>query len=158
MSEKGKGGDGIKIVAENRKAFHNYAIEERFEAGLVLKGTEVKSLRMGKANLLDSYAILKNGEMFLLNAHIPPYALGNRENHDPLRTRKLLLHKSELHKMWSKSDIKGYSLIPLKLYFKNGIAKVEIGVGRGKKLHDKRESTKEREAARQMDRLKRHTR
>lgn len=158
MSEKGKSGEGIKIVAENRKAFHNYAIEERTEAGIVLKGTEVKSLRNGKANLQDSYAIIKNGEMFLLNAHIPPYALGNRENHDPLRTRKLLLHKNEIHKLWSKSDIKGYSVIPLKIYFKKGRAKVELGVGRGKKLHDKRESTKEREAHRQMDRLKRQLR
>lgn len=158
MSKKGDATEGIKIVAENRKAFHNYSIEERFEAGLVLKGTEVKSLREGKANLLDSYAILKSGEMFLLNAHIPPYATGNRENHEPLRTRKLLLHKNEIHKLWTKSDIKGYSLIPLKIYFKKGLAKVEIGVGRGKKLHDKRESSKERDASREMDRLKRRTR
>lgn len=149
---------GIKVVAENRKARHNYSIEDKFEAGLVLKGTEVKSLREGKANLLDSYAIFKNNEMFLLNTHIPPYHLGNRENHDPMRTRKLLLHRAELNKIWGKSEIKGYSLIPLKIYFKNGLAKVEIGIGRGKKMHDKREATKEREATRQMDRLKRLTR
>ncbi len=154
MSDKKEDG-GIKIVAENRKARHNYFIEDRFEAGMVLKGTEVKSLREGKANLMDSYAIFKNGELFLLNVHIPPYATGNRENHDPLRTRKLLLHRSELSKIWGRAEIKGNSLIPLKIYFKKGLAKVEIGLGKGKKLHDKRESTKEREADRQMQRLKR---
>lgn len=156
MTEKKKD-TGIKIVAENRKARHNYFIESHFEAGMVLKGTEVKSLREGKANLSDSYAIMKNGEMFLLNTHIPPY-MTIRENHDPLRTRKLLLNRSELDKIWALADLKGNSLIPLKIYFKNGKAKVEIGIGKGKKLFDKRESTKERDANRQMDRLKRITR
>jgi len=156
VSEKKKDG-GIKIVAENRKARHNYFIEEHFEAGIVLVGTEVKSLRDGKANLSDSYAIVKNGEMFLLNTHIPPY-MTIRENHDPLRTRKLLLNRSEIEKMWERTELKGHALIPLKIYFKDGRAKVEIGVGKGKKLFDKRESTKERDAIRQMDRLKRITR
>lgn len=143
-------GGGIKIICDNRKARHNYFIEDRFEAGICLKGTEVKSLRDGKANLMDAYAIFKSGELFLLNAHISPYTLGNRANHEPLRTRKLLLHRSELSKLWGKIEIKGYSLIPLKMYFKKGIAKVEIGIGKGKKLHDKRASTKEREEKKAM--------
>jgi SsrA-binding protein len=147
---------GIKIICENRKARHNYHIEDRFEAGMVLRGTEVKALRDGKANLQDAYAILKSGELFLLNAHINPYALGNRENHDPLRTRKLLLHRAELSKLWGKMEIKGYSLIPLKMYFKKGKAKIEIALGKGKKLHDKRASTKEREANRQMAKVMKH--
>lgn len=145
---------GIKIITENRKAFHRYFIEDRYEAGLVLQGTEVKSLREGKANLQDSYAVFKNRELFLINAHINPYTMGNRENHEPLRSRKLLLKRSELDKLWGKTEIKGYSLIPLKMYFKKGIAKVELGVGRGKKAHDKRAATKEREANRQMQRLR----
>lgn len=148
--------DGIKIVCENRKAYHNYSIGDKFEAGIVLQGTEVKSLRTGKANLMDSYAIFKGTELFLLNCHIAPYEMGNRMNHDPLRTRKLLLHRNELDKIWGRGEIKGFSLIPLKLYFKNGIAKVEIGIGKGKKLFDKRRSTKEKEVKRQMDRLKRN--
>lgn len=156
MSEKPSG--GIKIVAENRKARHNYFIEEKYEAGLVLMGTEVKSLRDGKCNLQDSYAIFKSNQMYLINAHIPPYAQGNRENHEPERTRKLLLNRSEMNKLWTKIEIKGYSLVPLKIYFSKGIAKVEIGVGRGKKNFDKRASTKAREETRDMDRLKRSIR
>lgn len=144
----------IKIITENRKAFHRYFIEDRYEAGLVLQGTEVKSLREGKANIGDAYAVFKNRELFLLNAHITPYTMGNRENHEPLRSRKLLLKRSELDKLWGKTEVKGYSLIPLKMYFKKGIAKVELGVGRGKKAYDKREATKEREANRQMQRLR----
>lgn len=144
---------GIKIITENRKARHNYFIEDKFEAGMCLTGTEVKSLRDGKANLADAYAIFKNGELFLLNAHISPYTQGSRANHEPLRTRKLLLHRAELSKLWGKIEIKGYSLVPLKMYFKNGVAKIEIALGKGKKLHDKRESTKEREAQRQMDKI-----
>lgn len=149
---------GIKIIAENRKARHNYFIEDKYEAGMVLRGTEVKALREGKANLSDAYAVFQRGELFLLNAHIPPYKMANRENHDPLRTRKLLLNSEELKKLYGKIEIKGYSLIPLKMYFKKGLAKIEVGLGRGKKLHDKRATTKEREAARQMDRLKRQSR
>lgn len=148
-------GTGIKIVCENRKARHNYTITEKMEAGMVLRGTEVKSLREGKANLQDAYAIFKNGELFLLNANIPVYAHGNRQNHEPQRTRKLLMKKAEIQKLWGRSELKGMSLIPLKIYFKKGIAKVELGVGKGKKLHDKRQSTKEREVKRTLDRLTR---
>lgn len=151
--------EGIKIICDNRKAYHNYSIEEKFEAGMSLKGTEVKSLRGGKATLGESYAIFKDGELYLFNAHIPPYEMGNRENHDPKRSRKLLLHRAELAKLWGKKEIRGYSLIPLKMYFKKGIAKVEIGLGRGKKSHDKRQSIKDRDEKRQMDKvMKRHQR
>lgn len=152
------GESGIKIICENRKARHNYFIEDRFEAGMCLKGSEVKSLREGKANLQDAYAVFTRGELFLMNAHIAPYVMANRENHEPLRSRKLLLHKAELSKLWGKKEIRGYSLIPLKMYFKKGRAKVEIAIARGKKSHDKRASTKEREAKRQLDRLKRTAR
>jgi SsrA-binding protein len=150
---KVSGGGGIKIVCDNRKAFHNYSIEEKMEAGMVLTGTEVKSLRAGTANLRDAYAVLKSGELFLINSHINPYAQGNIANHDPLRTRKLLLKREELSKLWGKLEIKGYSLIPLKIYFKNGIAKVELGIGTGKKSHDKRASIKERDAKRDMAKI-----
>jgi SsrA-binding protein len=143
----------MKIICDNRNAFHNYSFEEKFEAGLVLKGTEVKSLRNGKANLRDAYAVFRQGELFLINAHIGPYEQGNRENHEPLRSRKCLLHKLELQKLWGRAEIKGNVLIPLKLYFKEGIAKVEIGLGKGKKLHDKRATSKEREAKRYMDKV-----
>ncbi|NBX68259.1 MAG: SsrA-binding protein SmpB [Proteobacteria bacterium] len=149
MSETG----GIKIISDNRKAFHNYTVEEKFEAGIVLKGTEVKSLREGKANLQDSYGLLKGGELFLLNAHIPPYKMGNRENHDPLRTRKLLLNRSELSKLWGKLETQGYSVIPLKMYFKKGLVKLEMGIAKGKKSHDKRQATKEKEVKRAMAKL-----
>ncbi len=141
---------GIKIICDNRKAFHNYFIEEKFEAGIVLTGTEVKSLRDGKANLNDSYAFFRNSELFLLNCHISPYVLGNRQNHEPTRTRKLLLNRSELDKIWTRAEIKGNALIPLKMYFKKGRAKVEIGVGKGKKAFDKRASKKERDVKREM--------
>lgn len=144
---------GIRIISENRKAFHNYYVEDKFEAGIILKGTEVKSLREGKANLQDSYGLLKSGELFLLNAHIPPYKLGNRENHDPLRTRKLLLNRSELSKLWGKLETQGYSVIPLKMYFKDGLVKVEMALAKGKKSHDKREATKEKEIKRAMAKL-----
>lgn len=141
---------GIKIICDNRKAGHNYFLEERFEAGMVLTGTEVKSLRAGKANLQDAYAILKNGELFLINAHIAPYTMGNRENHDPLRTRKLLVKKSELHKLFGKSEVRGFTLVPTKMYFKKGRAKVEIALAKGKTGIDKRQTTKEREAKREL--------
>jgi SsrA-binding protein len=148
-----KNEEGIKIICENRKAWHNYLIEEKFEAGIVLKGTEVKSLRSGKANLMDSYAIFKGDEVFLLNAHIPPYSHGNLLNHEPLRSRKLLLNRDEIKKLWTRIEIKGLSLIPLKLYFKKGICKVEIGIGKGKKSFDKRASEKEREVKRSLDKI-----
>lgn len=149
---------GIKIICDNRKAFHDYSFEEKWEAGIVLAGTEVKSLREGKASLRDGYAILKNGELFLLNAHMTPYSHAGHTNHDPLRTRKLLLHKAELQKLWSKLSIRGYTLIPLKLYFKEGIVKVELGLGKGKKSHDKRATEKERDAKRNLNRVKRRNR
>lgn len=152
------GGGGIKIICDNKKAFHDYFIEDRFEAGMVLKGTEVKSLREGKANIRDSYAHFKGGELFLLNAHISPYMHGNRENHEPTRTRKLLLKHSELSKLWGKLEIRGYSLIPIKMYFKAGIAKIEIGLAKGKKAHDKRASTKEKEAKRELAKVAKHAR
>ncbi len=140
------------IVAKNRKAFHDYFIEETFEAGLSLVGTEVKSLRQGKANLKDSYALIKDGEAFLLNCHISPYSHGNLQNHDPVRTRKLLLHKKEINKIWGKTSQQGLTLIPLKLYFKNGKAKVEIGLAKGKRQYEKRDSIKAREANREIER------
>lgn len=140
------------VIASNRKAYHDYFIEDTYEAGISLLGTEVKSLREGRANLKDSYAIIKDGEAFLLNCHISPYSHGNIQNHDPLRTRKLLLHKKEISKMWSKTTQQGLTLMPLKLYFKNGKAKVEIGIAKGKRQYEKRESIKEREANREIER------
>ena len=139
-----------KAVATNRKAYHDYFIEEKFEAGMVLKGTEVKSLRLGKANLNDSFALVKSGEAFLHNLHISPYDFGNRENHDPDRMRKLLLHKKEITKLFSKVREQGYSLVPLRIYFKNGLVKVEMGLAKGKKLYDKREDMKEKDMRRDV--------
>lgn len=141
---------GEKIICNNKKAFHNYFIEEKFEAGMVLRGTEVKSLRLGKANLNDSFALVKNGEAFLNNLHISPYDFGNRENHDPERVRKLLLHRKEIDKLHSKVREQGYSLVPLRLYFKNGLVKVEMGLAKGKKLYDKREDMKKEDQRREM--------
>jgi SsrA-binding protein len=141
-----------KIVTTNRKAFHDYHIQETYEAGISLLGTEVKSLREGRANLKDSYVIIKNGEAFLLNCHISPYSHGNIQNHDPLRTRKLLLHKKEINKLWGNISQKGYTLIPLKIYFKNRKAKVEIGLARGKRQYEKRAAIKEKEAQREIER------
>ncbi len=143
---------GMKIVTQNRKAFHDYSIEETLEAGIALTGTEVKSLREGKANLKDSYVLIKDSEALLLNCHISPYAHGNIMNHDPLRTRKLLLHKKEIIRLQGKALQKGYSLIPLKIYFKGSRAKVEIGLARGKKMYEKRETIKKREADREIER------
>ncbi|MGA7826250.1 MAG: SsrA-binding protein SmpB, partial [Geobacteraceae bacterium] len=130
--------------------YHNYFIEEKFEAGMVLTGTEIKSLRLGNANMNDSFAIVKNGEAFLNNLHITPYEFGNRENHDPDRMRKLLLHKKEIAKLFGKIREQGYSVVPLRLYFKNGLAKVEIGLAKGKKLYDKREDMKQKDHNRDM--------
>ena len=144
---------GIKIICENRKARYNYSLSDKYEAGIVLTGTEVKSCREGKANLQDSYAIFKSNELFLLNANIAVYTQGNRENHEPLRTRKLLMHDHELKKIWSKIETEGYSLIPLKLYFKRGKVKAEVAIAKGKKAHDKRASIKEREAKRHMQKV-----
>jgi len=145
----------MKIVAQNRKAFHDYFIEETLEAGMVLTGTEVKSLRDAKANLMDSYVLIKDNEVFLFNCHISPYTHGNIMNHDPVRTRKLLLHKKELIKLQAKAAQKGYSVIPLKLYFKDGRAKAEIGLAKGKKQYEKRETIKKKEADREIQRAMR---
>lgn len=143
----------MKIVCQNRKAYHDYFIEETVEAGIQLLGTEVKSLREGKANLKDSYVIIKDSEPFLLNCHISPYSHGNIMNHDPLRTRKLLLHKKQIERLKGKIQQKGYTLIPLKIYFKGPYAKVEVGLAKGKRQFEKRETIKEREAKRTIEKV-----
>ncbi|MDO9264982.1 MAG: SsrA-binding protein SmpB [Desulfosalsimonadaceae bacterium] len=144
----------IKIVTKNRKAWHDYTIEEEIEAGMVLLGTEVKSLRSGMANLKDSYGKLQNGELFVHQMHISPYPFAYYDNHDPFRTRKLLLHQSELKRLEAKIRTKGISIIPLKVYFKGGKAKMTIGLAKGKHKYDKREAIKSREMDREMDRIK----
>ncbi|WP_306253400.1 SsrA-binding protein SmpB [Parvularcula sp. IMCC14364] len=149
---------GGKSVAENRKARHEYEIEDEFEAGLVLTGTEVKSLRTGKANIAESYASPEAGpagvEIWLINANIPEYRQGNRENHEPKRKRKLLLHKREANRLIGAVERKGYTIVPLRLYFNDrGMAKLKIGLGRGKALHDKRATEKSRDWNRQKQRL-----
>jgi SsrA-binding protein len=142
-----------KAVATNRKAYHDYFIEEKFEAGIMLQGTEVKSLREGRVNLQDSYASVKGDEIFLHHCHISPYSHGNIMNHEPLRTRKLLLHRKEIDKLLGKTKQQGLTLIPLRIYFsKRGLAKVELGLAKGKKQHDRRESIKTREAIREVER------
>ena len=151
---KKKKDDGQKIVADNRKARHLYFIESTLEAGLALAGSEVKSLRTGKANIAESYAMAKDGEIFLVNAYIPEYLMANRFNHEPRRTRKLLVHKSEARRLAAAVQREGMTLVPLKLYFNlKGTAKVELGVAKGKKLHDKRETAKTRDWARDKARL-----
>lgn len=139
-------------VATNRRARHEYEILETVEAGLVLRGTEVKSLRAGQVNFKDSYATVRNGEAWLLGCHISPYSHGTDANHDPERDRKLLLHRREIERLTGKIAERGLTLVPLRLYFKDGRAKVELGVARGKKLHDKRSALREREVRREMDR------
>ena len=141
-----------KLIAQNRKARHDYLIEDTVEAGLQLSGTEVKSCRAGKVNLSDSYAQVKDGEAWLLQCHIGPYSHGNRANHDPMRPRKLLLHRQEIERLGAKVAQDGRTLVPLRLYFKHGLAKAEIAVGRGKRAYDKRASQAERDADRQMRR------
>ena len=136
----------------NRKARFDYEIEDEYEAGIVLTGTEIKSIREGKANIKDSYAIIKNNEIYLLNTFISEYKEGNRFNHEETRTRKLLLHKKEIYKLRDKLEIEGYTLIPLKIYFVRGRAKVLIGVAKGKKLYNKKETIKERDIKREQDR------
>jgi SsrA-binding protein len=145
--------DHHKVVATNRKAYHDYFIEEKLEAGVMLRGTEVKSLRDGRVNLQDSYASVDNGEVFLHHCHISPYSHGNIMNHDPLRARKLLLHRKEINKLIGKTQQKGLTLIPLRVYFsKQGRAKVELALAKGKKQYDRRESIKAREAGREVER------
>ncbi len=138
-------------IAQNRKAYHDYHIEETIEAGIVLTGSEIKSIREGQVNLRDSYARPLNGELWLIGAHIARYDAASYQNHDPHRDRKLLLHRDQIAELASKARVKGFSIVPLKLYFKRGRAKVEIGLGRGKKLYDKRESIAKREAEREIE-------
>jgi len=145
MSEKNKQND-IKVIATNRKAYHDYFIEETIEAGIELKGTEVKSVRLGHVNLKDSFARVEDGEVFLYNMHISPYEKGNIFNVDPMRDRKLLLHKHEINRLAGYVQQKGYTLIPLKIYLKRGKIKVELAVAKGKKLYDKREAIAKRDA------------
>ena len=142
----------IKIIAENRKARRDYFIVDEYEAGLVLLGTEVKSLRQGRANLKDSYARIKDGELFVYQLHIAPYPFAYYDNHDPLRPRKLLLHKHEIKRLYGKMNEKGHTLIPLKLYFKSGKAKILLALAKGKRKYDKREAIKRRDAQRDLDR------
>ncbi len=144
----------IKIVTVNRKAKYNYFIEDTYEAGMVLLGTEVKSLRLGRVNLKDSYARIKKGEVFVHQMHIGDYPFASYENHDPLRKRKLLLHKYEIKKLYGKVNEKGFSLIPLRVYFQNGKAKMTIAIAKGKRRHDKRETIRRRDEKRDLDRAK----
>lgn len=146
--------DHIKIVAENRKARHNYFIEDTYEAGMVLLGTEVKSTRLGRVNLKDSYARIKNGEVFVYQMHISVYPFAYYGNHDPLRIRKLLLHKYEISKLYGKVNEKGFSLVPLKIYFQNGKVKLTLALARGKRQYDKRESIRRRDEQRDLERSK----
>lgn len=143
---------GTKLIAQNRKARHDYLIEETFEAGVVLVGTEVKSCREGRVNLADAYASAHNGEVWLQQCHISPYSHGNRANHEPTRPRKLLLHSGEIERLQVASAQGGRTLVPLRLYFKHGLAKLELAIARGKKTHDKRHALAERDAERRMRR------
>lgn len=143
---------GIKTITENKKAYHDYHIEETVEAGIVLTGTEIKSIRMGRVNLRDAYARPDKGEMWLYNAHIAPFPGGNRFNHEPTRTRKLLLNRREIDDFGAEVTRKGLTLVPLRVYLKNGMAKLELGLARGKKAYDKREAIAQRDAQRQVQR------
>ena len=140
-----------KLIAKNPTAYHNYTIENKLEAGIVLSGTEIKSIRMGKANLKDSYALIKNGEIYIIGMHISPYEHGNIFNKDPLRNRKLLLNKREINKLIGLTKQKGYNLVPISLYFKGNLVKVELGIGKGKKLYDKRQDIAEKDALRKIN-------
>lgn len=143
----------VKMISVNRQAYHDYIVERTIEAGISLVGTEIKSIRDGKANLRSSYALIRQGEVWLENAHIAVYDFGNRFNHEPLRRRKLLLHRREIAQLEAKVATKGLTLIPLKLYLKGGRAKIELGLCRGKKLYDKREAIAERDVKREMERI-----
>jgi SsrA-binding protein len=144
--------DRTKTIATNRKAHHDYLIEDTFEAGMVLQGSEMKSIRAGQVNLRDSYAAVRGGELWLLNAHISPYQQASYQNHEPRRDRKLLMHRREINRLTGKLQEKGLTLIPLQLYLKNGRAKIQLGLGRGKKSYDKRQSLRERDDQRQIER------
>lgn len=144
--------EGIQIICRNRRAFHEYAVEDTLECGLVLTGTEVKSLREGAGGLEDAYAKIEDGEVWLIGSDIPEYSMGNRMNHKPKRPRKLLLHRREIDKFAGKASQRGFTLVPLKMYFKNGRAKVELAVARGKQLHDKRQAAKKADAQKEIRR------
>lgn len=144
--------EAMKLVANNKKAYHDYFIEEKYECGIALHGTEVKSLRMGKCSIKEAFIRIENGEVFVYGMHVSPYEKGNIFNKDPLRVKKLLLHKQEIHKLLGKIKEKGYTLVPLQVYFSNGRAKVEIGLARGKKLYDKREDIAKKDARRETER------
>ena len=150
MAEQKTGGH--KQIAQNRKAYHDYFVDDRYEAGIALTGTEIKSVRAGGVNLKDAYCQIKNGEMWVVGMHISPYEKGNIFNKDPLRVRKLLLHKLEIRRLMSKIKEKGYTLVPLQVYFKGSLVKVEIGLARGKKLYDKRDDLAKKDAKREIDR------
>jgi SsrA-binding protein len=152
MSKASKPDSDVQSIAKNRQARHDYAIIDTWEAGVVLTGTEVKALREGKANISDAYGIVRNGEIFLLNLHISPYERGGYVNHDPTRTRKLLLHRKEIRRLIGAVEREGLTLIPLELYFRKGKAKVALALGKGKKLHDKRETARQRDAEREVAR------
>jgi SsrA-binding protein len=150
--KKDKDEEGIKIICRNRRAFHEYLIQEKLECGLVLTGTEVKSLREGSSSLEDAYAKIEDGELWMIGCEIPEYSMAHRMNHKPKRPRKLLLHRREIDKFAGKASERGFTLVPLRMYFKEGRAKVELAVARGKQLHDKRESLKKADALRDMRR------
>ena len=143
---------GIKVIATNKKAYHDYFIEETFETGIVLVGSEVKSIRQGSVNLKDTYCIVRDGELFIVNMHIAPYEKGSYFNEDARRTRKLLMHRKEIMKLLGKVQEKGYTLVPTKLYFKGSLVKMEIALAKGKELHDKRDSIKKRDQNRDLER------
>lgn len=153
-----KSGSGEKVIATNKKAYFDYFILEKLEAGISLLGTEVKAIREGRINLKDSYAMVRAGETYLLNCHISPYSHGNRANHDPVRSRKLLLHLREIRKLIGKTQEKGLTVVPLRVYLKRGRVKVELGVARGKKLIDKRETERRKEADREAKAAMKHRR
>ncbi len=157
-TKKEKEKPAIKVIAENRRARHNYELLEFFEAGIELAGTEVKSMRQGKANLQDSFARIDSGELWLFNCHISPYDHGNRFNHDPIRKRRLLMHRREISKIKARMQEKGLTLVPLKMFFKRNWVKVDLALARGKHLYDKRESIAKRETKRQLDRLVKNVR
>ena len=143
---------GVKVIAKNKKAYHNYFIEDKYEAGIELFGTEVKSIRLGSVNFKDSFCTVKDGELFLHGMHISPYEKGNIFNRDPMRTRRMLMHKREIRHLYDKVRMDGMAIIPLSIYLKDSLVKVEIGLAKGKKLYDKRESMAKRDAGREMDR------
>lgn len=143
---------GVKVIAKNKKAYHNYFIEDKYEAGIELFGTEVKSIRMGSVNFKDSFCIIKDGELFVHSMHISPYEKGNIFNRDPMRTRRLLMHKREIRHLYDKVRMDGMALIPLSIYLKDSLVKLELGLAKGKKLYDKRDSIAKRDAGREIDR------